>query len=93
MTQETKQVVTPQEALEWLAGLERTACGYPDAPRCWCDDGDCVCHSLDFVEVHGKVPVLDLREPCRGTPRNRSNSKQPGFTAGKHYSNINELCR
>ena len=53
-----------EEALLWLAGLERTTCGYPDTPRCWCVEGDCPCHSLDFNEVHGKVPVLDLREPC-----------------------------
>ena len=57
-------ILTQEAALAWLAGLERITCGYPDAPRCWCPEGDCPCHSLSFAEVHGKVFVLDLREPC-----------------------------
>ena len=57
-------ILTQEAALLWLAGLERITCGYPDAPRCWCPEGDCPCHSLSFAEVHGKVFVLDLREPC-----------------------------
>ena len=56
MTQEAKQVVTRQEALEWLAALERpcTDCTAKDGVPCNC----LACHGT------GRLPVLDLREPC-----------------------------
>ena len=60
----TEKLVTAEQALLWLAGLER------ECPQC-CGSGrfmsaaeSSVHDFCDQCKGDGKVPVLDLREPC-----------------------------
>ena len=67
----TKPEPTLKDCLWAIAKAERTSCGWTQQSshiydRCWCAEADCPCHSLSFVEVHGRVPRLpELREVCQ----------------------------
>ena len=59
--------------LKWaIAKAERASCGWTTQSshiydRCWCAEADCPCHSLSFIEVHGRVPRFpELRAECPG---------------------------
>ena len=80
-----------------LALLEKKSCGYPSdgslAFRCSCSESDCPCHSLSFVEAHGKVPLLDpelVRKPC--TWGTGEESYDHGSCANNLYRNKKYIC-
>lgn len=62
---------TLDDLLRAIVKAERTTCGWTKQSshiydRCWCTEGDCSCHSLSFVEVHGRVPRFPELRDMRG---------------------------
>jgi len=58
------ETMTPAEALLWLASLEKNCAGCVGCRRDHDEDPRGICACI-ICHGTGKVPVLDLREPCR----------------------------